>query len=75
MIKVEHESKEWENDVPENCIFCKADTRHWHKATNTPVCLCCAGSRSAGEMVKVKNPPIESKGFWEAWAIRLIMAN
>lgn len=52
-LSVEHEDVEalkgwgmglWK--VLERCTFCGIETRYWHKASNKPVCECCAPSKS-----------------------------
>ena len=42
--------------VMERCVFCGTGTRYWHKATNNPVCQCCASIKTVGDLPKVGLP-------------------
>ena len=44
MIVIEEETPDWfENTkVYERCHFCNVETKMWHHATNTPICVNCA---------------------------------
>jgi len=57
MIKVEHEGEEWDSDIPENCVFCGGVGRHWHKPTNTPMCLGCSISHSETDIPAAEYQP------------------
>lgn len=56
-IPVEHEEMakvaDWgmglEHAV-EQCVFCTAGTRYWHKASNTPVCPSCASTKNVSDL-------------------------
>lgn len=40
----------------EQCVFCGAGTRYWHKASNKPVCQCCASIKTVDDLPKVGLP-------------------
>jgi hypothetical protein len=56
-IPVEHEEMEKVADwglglehAVEQCVFCTAGTRYWHKASNTPVCPSCASTKNVSDL-------------------------
>ena len=64
MIKVEFEGSEWGNVIPENCIFCKCIARHWHKLSNSPICLVCAEQHDLTDILNAKRPKETTIAPW-----------
>lgn len=38
--------------IRELCRFCAAQTAHWHRPTNQPVCEACAGTHNEGDLLQ-----------------------
>jgi hypothetical protein len=55
-IPVEIESEAFQKELPEMCVFCGGVGRHWHKATNTPMCLVCVDCHDEEEIEGAKYP-------------------
>lgn len=55
MIPIEHEPDDFESQMwfgpnEENCCFCFAGTRYWHKAKDVAVCPECADNHEPEEV-------------------------
>lgn len=56
MINVELESEAFQQELPEMCIFCNCVGRHWHKATNQPMCKSCANTHDVADITTASKP-------------------
>jgi len=57
MIEIKEEPIEIQKEfggLMELCYFCRAHTRFWHLASNTPVCKSCAAIHDVSELPKKK---------------------